>query len=126
VPDRRRTDGTLTQIESDGDFLEELKVKDRTAIACTVVLAATLALCTWYLSNAIRDAAAEISSDESDDSDNLQQTQLRGHFREGILQPFVAATSNDRVERPRDRCRSPRTGTRSKGAPQASSPTTRS
>ena len=49
-------------------------MKDRTAIACTAVLAATLLLCTWYLGNIIEDAAAQISSDDSDDGDALQRT----------------------------------------------------
>jgi hypothetical protein len=52
----------------------ELKVKDRTAFVCTAILAATMALCTWYLGVVIKVAADEISSDESDDSAEVQQT----------------------------------------------------
>jgi hypothetical protein len=52
----------------------EQKVKDRTAFICTAILAATMALCTWYLGVVIKVSADEISSDESDDSDEVQQT----------------------------------------------------
>lgn len=44
-------------------------MKDRTAIACTLILAFTLVGCTAFMTHVIRDATAQIINDDSDDDD---------------------------------------------------------
>jgi hypothetical protein len=55
--------------------MEERSVTNRTAIACTAVLVATMVACTVYVTHVIKEATLAIISDDSDD-DEAQEVVL--------------------------------------------------
>ena len=66
-------------------------MKDRTAIICTVLLAATMVGCTVYVAHAIRDAADEIAGDDDSDA-SPQKTARDAGLSSEHIRDTIAAT----------------------------------